>query len=134
LLVNEWDAQGNIKRYEYDILKRVTKLTELGAGPAGEDIVRRIDFFDDGNRSELTNEAGNTEMFYYSKLKQLIKVIPPLEVGQTEEEIASTYVYDAWGRITEVMKPAPDNPDFLTAKTTYEYDSYNRIKKVIYPV
>ncbi len=133
LLANEWDAAGNEKRYDYDILKRLINATVVGAGPIGEDITRQNVFYDNENRSEYVNERGHAVEFYYSTLGQLTKIVPPLEEGQVEDDFATTYVYDEWGRITDAIKPAPDNVGASVVTTFYEYDSFNRITKMIYP-
>ncbi len=133
LLTNEWDAVGNEKQYDYDILKRLINVTVVGAGPSGEDITRQNVFHDADNKSEYINERGYAATFYYSNLGQLTKVVPPSEEGQTGNDFATTYVYDAWGRITDAIKPAPDNVGASVVTTSCEYDSFNRIIKMVYP-
>jgi len=106
-LASETNAEGNITRYGYDALNRLTKITDSMGG-----VVER--FFDDrGNLIALKDPNNGITQYEYDRNNRLVKMIRPMGEG-------TVYEYDAAGNRITVF-------DAKGQKISYEYDALNRL-------
>ncbi|TCL83553.1 RHS repeat-associated protein [Curtobacterium sp. PhB142] len=114
------DDAGNTTSYAYDAAGNQTSATDTSGGKSD---VEFSYVYEDASRSKCggfagqvcsaTDGNGGTTTYTYNTAGDLAKVTPPAPMA------ATSYSYDALGRVTSVINPAGDNP-------TYEYDALDR--------
>ncbi|MCK4542700.1 MAG: RHS domain-containing protein [Spirochaetales bacterium] len=111
-LVSKTDKEGKNTYYQYDGLKRLTKVTDP--------LVSETDYtYDDrDNLISLTDANGNATGFEYDRNNRLVKEIRPMG-----EETA--YQYDQAGNLTQKI-------DAKNQKTEYSYDDAGRLVEIKY--
>jgi RHS repeat-associated protein len=111
LLLSDKDAEGNITRYEYDLLGR--KIAVIS--PKGEKTTTNYNEF--GDVISVTSPKAETTSFEYDLVGRKVKDISPL--GKE-----SLYYYDSLSRPSKLLVPG----DLVTR---YEYDSNgNKVKEI----
>ncbi|MCF8018622.1 MAG: hypothetical protein K9L62_04365 [Vallitaleaceae bacterium] len=111
--INSTDENGNITRYEYDALSRLTK--EI----LPDGLTRKYQYDDTNNQISVTDANGNNLSYHYDSLGKLIKVLEP-----TQNLHLAKFEYDE----DEALLNSYDGNNGLKS---YTYDERNRIASVI---
>lgn len=124
-LLSETRPGGGVTRYEYDELGR---LKTISRGPSATDLRERIAYQYDPNTGRKSRESTSA-----------------YEAGSWVEKTFTSYTYDTFGRVKEVVHPdaskivytyAADHIESVkdenhaAANTNYAYDAQGRVKEV----
>lgn len=116
-LIKETDANDNVTQYEYDKLKRVTKLIFSD----GKYITCSYD--DTYNIATYTNENGTVLDYIYDSYGRLTNI----KDAQSNQNLA-TYVYDTVGRLIQENNHNSSDNSFQTEYTYEFFDMVSSIK------
>ncbi len=138
-LVSLTDPKGRITRSEYDAagrLERVIENYQNGVHESGEasdrDVITRYEYDSDGRLFQVIDPLGRKTRLVYNTLNQVRRVIRNFVDGSytpasPDEDLVTTYSYDAAGNLTHVI----NNANETTALT---YDALNRLIQLQTPL
>ncbi|MGQ9779218.1 MAG: RHS repeat-associated core domain-containing protein [Bacillota bacterium] len=143
----EKDGRGYVTEYRYDALGRVVATVlpdddddpawDPASGPSflrANNPVQRVVFDDLALKTTVIDPLGNKVTYDYDTRGYLVEIV---KSTKAEERYAVTkLVYDAYGRIVEIVDPNGNAPGVAEAykyTTRYEYDALGNLKKVVYP-
>jgi YD repeat-containing protein len=125
------DPNGSITIYTYDGRNRKVQMTQVGAGPQGENLVTQYVYNSSGNLDYVINPMGGKADYTYDPADRLTSIIMRDSGGSPIETI--TFTYDTEGNKTgEYIRRGGEDGE-VTKYTLYEYDEYSRLWKTIHP-
>jgi RHS repeat-associated protein len=158
------DANGRVTTYEYDDANRLKKVVAPDLGTTTytyDDVGNRLTetdplghtttyTYDSANRlTSVTTASGARTTHFYDETGNLIKTVAPRGnvAGANPDDFATTYTYDAAGRLLTETDPLGDvtthvydavgNEEAVTdpndSTTTYTYDGQNRLATATAP-
>jgi RHS repeat-associated protein len=107
------DAGGKSTLYGYDVLDRLTTVTQPGS------TVTSYGYDDQGNLISVTDAENHQTIYVYDDLGRLLETVSP-DTGTTR------YAYDAAGNLI-----SKSDANGVTA--TYDYDDFNRLTAIHFP-
>jgi len=136
-LVEETDERGNVTLFEYNVLGRRIKTTELAGTNDAREIT--VSYWNNTNRAAIVNEYGNLENRYTYDSDLRVITHTEVDLGNNQQRVW-TYTYhpnttDSQGNKVLGKVASIDGPQTGAQDTqSFEYNAQGLLTKINYPL